>query len=52
MAAMPAIDEINANLAKMADGKKVRYLNVNDRLADRDGKLFDGMMGGSSCIRR
>ena len=29
----------------MADGKRVRYLNVNDRLADRDGKLFEGMMG-------
>ena len=25
-------------------GKKVRYLNVNDKLADQDGKLFDGMM--------
>ena len=24
--------------------KKIRYLNVNDRLADRDGRLFDGMM--------
>ena len=45
MAAMATIDEINANLAKMADGKRVRYLNVNDRLADRDGKLFEGMMG-------
>jgi lysophospholipase L1-like esterase len=22
----------------------VRYLNVNDKLADRDGKLFEGMM--------
>ena len=44
MAAMATIDRINANLAKMADGKRVRYLNVNDRLADRDGKLFEGMM--------
>ena len=30
-------------LAKMADGKKIRYLNVNDRLADKDGKLFEGI---------
>ena len=44
MAAMATIDKINANLAKLADGKSVRYLNVNDKLADRDGKLFDGMM--------
>jgi lysophospholipase L1-like esterase len=44
MAVMPVIDGINNNLAKLADGKKVRYLNVNDKLADREGKLFDGMM--------
>ena len=24
--------------------QKIRYLNVNDKLADADGKLFDGMM--------
>jgi lysophospholipase L1-like esterase len=46
MAVMPAINAINANLSKLADGRKVRYLNVNDKLADRDGKLFDGMMNG------
>jgi lysophospholipase L1-like esterase len=43
-AVMPEIDQINANLAKMADGRKVRYLNVNDKLADGSGKLYDGMM--------
>ena len=41
---MPEIDRINAELAKMADGKKIRYVNVNDRLADPDGKLHEGMM--------
>lgn len=44
MAVMPVIDRINANLAEMADGKKVRYLNVNGKLADADGKLREGMM--------
>jgi lysophospholipase L1-like esterase len=44
MAVMATIDKINANLAKLADGKRVRYLNVNGKLADKDGKLFDGMM--------
>ena len=44
MAVMPAIDQINANLAKMADGRKIRYLNVNRQLADADNKLYDGMM--------
>jgi len=44
MAVMPAINQINSNLSKFADGKKIRYLNVNAKLADQDGKLFDGMM--------
>jgi lysophospholipase L1-like esterase len=45
MAVMPTINKINANLAKFADGRKIRFLNINDKLADKDGKLFDGMMG-------
>jgi lysophospholipase L1-like esterase len=44
MAFMPTIDKINADLAKLADGKKIRYLNVNRKLARSNGKLFDGMM--------
>src|SRR6476646_5690861 len=44
IAVMPTIDKINLNLSKLADGKKIRYLDINARLADRDGKLFDGMM--------
>ena len=40
---VPTIDRINANLAKLADGKTVRYVNINNRLADGQGKLFDGM---------
>ncbi len=39
----PTITAINANLAKLADDKRVRYLNINDKLADREGKLFEGM---------
>ena len=46
MAVMPVINRINANLARLADGKKVRYLNINDRLADKDGRLFEGMAAG------
>ncbi len=44
MAVVPTIDKINANLAKLADGKKVRFLNINDKLADANGVLFEGMM--------
>jgi len=43
MAVIPEINQINENLARMADGKKIRYINVNDKLADQDGKLFPGM---------
>ncbi len=38
-----AIAEANAQIAKLADGKTVRFLNINDQLADAQGKLFDGM---------
>jgi lysophospholipase L1-like esterase len=44
MTVVPEINKINDNLAKFADGKKIRFLNVNDKLADKDGKLFVGMM--------
>ena len=43
MAVIPEINKINENLAKMADGKKIRYINVNDKLADENGKLYPGM---------
>ena len=43
IAVMPVINQINKRIAKFADGKKIRYLNINDRLADKDGKLFEGM---------
>jgi cephalosporin-C deacetylase-like acetyl esterase/lysophospholipase L1-like esterase len=41
--AFPAITAINQNLATLTDGKKTRYININDKLAGPDGKLFDGM---------
>jgi lysophospholipase L1-like esterase len=40
---MPIINQINDNIARFANGKKIKYLNINDRLADKDGKLFEGM---------
>jgi cephalosporin-C deacetylase-like acetyl esterase/lysophospholipase L1-like esterase len=44
MEMMPVINGINARLAKLADGRRVRYLNINDRLADANGQLYDGMI--------
>ena len=41
---MPIIDKINHKLSQIADGKKIRYLNINEKLADHNGMLFDGMM--------
>jgi cephalosporin-C deacetylase len=43
MAVMPIIDEINRRIARFADGKRVRYVNLNDRLADGGGRLYEGM---------
>ncbi|MCW3095820.1 MAG: hypothetical protein JWL77_1438 [Chthonomonadaceae bacterium] len=49
-AAMPIINRINTTLSKLADGNTIRYLNVNDRLADRDGRLFDGVMNAGDKL--
>ncbi len=50
MAVMPDITRINERIARLADGRKVRYLNVNDRLADRDGRLVDGVMNAADKL--
>jgi lysophospholipase L1-like esterase len=42
-AVMPSIKTINENIAKLANGQTIRYLNINDKLADQDGKLLEGM---------
>jgi lysophospholipase L1-like esterase len=43
MTVMPVINRINQNISKLADGKKIRYVNINSRLADKDGRLYEGM---------
>jgi lysophospholipase L1-like esterase len=42
-AAMPLIDNINARLSAFADGKSIVFLNINGQLADRDGRLREGV---------
>jgi len=44
IAVMPTIDRLNERLAALADGTRVRFLSINDRLADSDGRLFDGVL--------
>jgi lysophospholipase L1-like esterase len=41
MALIPAILSINADLSVL---EGVRYLDINSKLADRQGRLFEGMM--------
>ena len=42
-AAMPTIDKINARIFGFADGPSIVYLNINEKLADDEGKLFAGV---------
>jgi lysophospholipase L1-like esterase len=43
-AKLAAIEKTNELIAAYADGDRIRFLNVNDKLADENGNLFDGMM--------
>ncbi len=43
IAVMPIIERINANLSRLADGRSIRFVNINGRLADPHGKLHEGM---------
>ena len=40
---MPTIDAINRRLESLADGRRIRFLNINGRLAGRDGALVEGV---------
>ncbi len=44
LAVMPTIDAINQRLVRLADGNRVRFLNVNDRLADANGTIVAGVL--------
>jgi lysophospholipase L1-like esterase len=43
IAVMPEIDAINANLATMANGRGIRYLNIN-------GRLYDGLLNAKDKL--
>jgi lysophospholipase L1-like esterase len=40
---IPSIVKINENIARLANGKSIRFLSINDKLADKSGVLLDGM---------
>jgi lysophospholipase L1-like esterase len=43
LAALATINQVNEQVARLADGKRVRFLTINDKLADKEGKLREGM---------
>jgi lysophospholipase L1-like esterase len=43
MSLRPTIDAINKRLASLADGRSIRYIDINNRLADKGGGLIGGM---------
>jgi lysophospholipase L1-like esterase len=43
MAHMPVIDRANALLAKLADGQRIRFIDLRSQLADANGVLLPGM---------
>ena len=50
MAVMPLIIKINDKLSKFADGKRIRFLDINDKLSDKNSKLFDGVMNATDKL--
>jgi lysophospholipase L1-like esterase len=44
------IEKTNTSLAKLSDGRQVRFLDVNAKLANHDGKLVDGMMNAKDKL--
>ncbi len=50
MAFIPVINAINRSLSELADAQKIRYLNINDKLADGNGVLFEGMMNAKDKL--
>jgi lysophospholipase L1-like esterase len=42
-AIVSTINRINDRIAQLADEKRIRYLNINDKLTDEDGTLLEGV---------
>lgn len=39
----PAIRKINKRIATLSDGKQIRFVNINNKLANADGRLLPGI---------
>jgi lysophospholipase L1-like esterase len=40
---MTIINQVNEQIERPAAAKKVRFLNINNKLADKEGKFLEGM---------
>jgi (4-O-methyl)-D-glucuronate---lignin esterase len=40
---LPVIRAINEEISRLANGKGIRFIDINDQLADKDGRLREGM---------
>lgn len=40
---LPEINLINENISRLGDGQTIRFVNINDKLTDVDGRLYEGM---------
>ena len=45
-AVLQTIQRLNRRLAALADGTRVRFLNINERLVDANGALIEGVLDG------
>lgn len=43
-AVLPLINEVNGRTAGFADGKNIRFVDINRKLADENGTFFPGMV--------
>jgi lysophospholipase L1-like esterase len=48
VAVMPEINRINENLARVAQQSGIRFLDINSRLADGEGRLFPDVMNADN----
>ncbi len=42
-AVVATINRVNEKIASLVDGKRIRFVNINNKLADRNGILFEGV---------
>jgi len=47
---LPAINLINREIVAFADGRKIRWININDQLADKNGILYAGMVNAEDKL--